>query len=291
MPFKDSTSDITKVTFKHTKKQIFAAYQQLLRQIQGSNAKQPGPKQQQQALNTLKGLSSAKITTQINELKTDLNTMLTSITNRMCTEISRFEQIQLAIEIKQRELEQIYQISSDLESLQSQIKDKTRKKQDLENEIINIQQQKTKQQEQLQYDLDMRQQKARHKFEVEMARLLTEKENIEQQMTARKNQIEAKEQFFASIEAQVNEFPRELEAAIENAVKENTQRIKLKNDYEKSLLQKDLESEKKILNTRIKALEKTIKDQARQIDNLTSQQVSAFATIQALTTKKDSQNH
>ena len=112
---------------------------------------------------------------------------------------------------------------------------------------------------------------ARDKFEDEKASALAEKEKIENEIKAFKNETEKdlscrekiiseKEAEFSLLQEQVNGFPEKLKAGISKAVKETTERLQIAHEYEKNLLEKQFEGERNVLKSRIESLEKTVQE-------------------------------
>ncbi len=66
----------------------------------------------------------------------------------------------------------------------------------------------------------------------------------------------------------VNLSPKEMETAINKAVKETTERLNLEAKNREELMKKEFIGEKNVLTTRIESLEKTAKEQSAQISGL-----------------------
>lgn len=150
--------------------------------------------------------------------------------------------------------------------------------------------------EEYRYAFEREQQLARDKFEDERAKLLAEKTQIEQQMKGLREQTEKelqererliaeREKEFESLQTQVQEFPKRLDAAVAAAVKDTTERIQHEAKYQQDLLHKEFEGQKNVLTARIQSLEKSVKEQADQIGKLSQQQESAYQKIQDVAVK------
>jgi len=175
-----------------------------------------------------------------------------------------------------------------------------KEKADRQADIKEQQEQEAKdrkrQKEEYQYAFEREQQLARDKFEDEKAKLLVEKQALENQMKAlkeqtekelseREKQINSREMELESLQAQVAEFPQKLEAGVDKVVEESTGRIELETRYQKDLMQKEFEGQCNVLTTRIQSLEKTVKEQNEQLSKLSTQQDAAYQKIQDVAVK------
>jgi len=153
-----------------------------------------------------------------------------------------------------------------------------------------------RQEEEYRYAFEREQQLARDKFEDEKSRLLTEKETIagqtqalkertEKELQEREQRLAEREGELESLQAQVGAFPKQLEATVDKAVKETTERLQLEAKYRQDLLQKDFEGEKNVLTSRIQSLEKSVREQSEQLTKLGQQQESAYQKVQDVAVK------
>lgn len=335
MPEPTKKIDDTKLSMKNTKQELLDAYHEMLQQLHEKEKAQLKPEQklkekkEEGVLKAVAGISADGVIQETNKLKQEIGGTLNKLSDRLAAEVDKFDQVQLAIEIKERELKEIYEIEKAAATLAALIETQRQEKLRFEEEMAHkqasltreieatkLQWQKEKvdhqaeikeQQEQedkdrkrkkeeYQYAFEREQQLARDKFEDEKAKLLVEKQALENQMKAlkeqtekelseREKQINSREKEFESLQAQVAEFPRKLEAAVAEAVQENTGRIELETRYQKDLLQKEFEGQRNVLTARIQSLEKTVKEQNEQIAKLSTQQDAAYQKIQDVAVK------
>ena len=78
----------------------------------------------------------------------------------------------------------------------------------------------------------------------------------------------------------MNAFPKELEGAIKEGIKETTERIRLEAKSREELLSKEFDGERNVLTTRIESLEKTAKEQSEHIARLSQQLEKAYQKVQ-----------
>jgi chromosome segregation ATPase len=335
MPAPKKKTDDMELSMKNTKQELLDAYHEMLQQLHEKEEAQLKPEQklkekkEESILKAVAGISADGVIQEINKLKQEIGGMLNKLADRLAAETNKFDQVQLAIEIKERELKEIYEIEKAAATLaaliETQRQEKLRFEEEMANkqasltreiEVTKLQWQKEKaehqaeikelqeqedkdrkrKKEEYEYAFEREQQLARDKFEDEKAKLLAEKQALENQMKAlkeqtekelseREKQINSREKELESLQAQVAEFPQKLETAVAKAVQENTERIELETKYQKDLLQKDFEGQRNVLTARIQSLEKTVKEQNEQIAKLSTQQDTAYQKIQDVAVK------
>lgn len=217
------------LSIKNTKQELLDAYRETLRQLQEQEKAQLKPEQklkerkEEGTLKAVAGISADGVIEETNKLKQEIGEMLNKLTDRLAAEVNKFDQVQLAIEIKERELKEIYEIEKAAATLaaliESQRQERLRfeeemagkqasltqeieatklqwqkEKADHEAQIKEQQEQEAKdrkrQKEEYQYAFEREKQLARDKFEDERAKLQAEKQILENQMKALKEQTE-----------------------------------------------------------------------------------------------------
>ena len=111
------------------------------------------------------------------------------------------------------------------------------------------------------------------------------REQSERDIVQKGLDLAQREEEFTTLQTQVKEFPQRLEAAVTEAIQENTERLEQAKRHQMELQENEWSGEKRVLQTRIQSLEKTIKRQREQITKLSKQQDTAYQTIQKLTLK------
>jgi len=247
-------NDSTEPTLKSTKQELLDAYQEVLGQMQEKEKAQLRPEQrvqerkEEKVLAAAKGLSADGVTQQANLLKHEVAKTLSELGERLAAEVNRFVQVQQAIQVKDRELKEIYDIERaagslaalieahrvEKEQLAAEIADERER---LTREIDTVRQQWTKeraerdakakeqqelearqrkrQEEEYRYAFERERQLARDKFEDEKAKLLAEKQSIEGQMKGLREQTEKalqeREQRIADQEAEFESLRAQVE--------------------------------------------------------------------------------
>jgi hypothetical protein len=322
-------------SLKSTKQQLLAAYNEMRQQLEEKDKTQLKPEQKVQERKEAQVLAVAKETTaegviqKINQLKQEMARTLSDLGDKLAAEVEKYDQVQEAIAIKEKELKEVFEIDRAAGTLAALIEAQHREKEEFEREMAEERQQledeiesmreqwkvekaehdalvkeqdtleakrRQREKEEYRYAFEREQQLARDKFEDEKAKLLAEKAQIEQQMKTlreqtekdlqeRERQVAEREKEFQSLQAQVQEFPKRLDAAVAAATKDTTERIQREAKYQQDLLHKDFEGQKNVLTARIQSLEKAVKEQADQLAKLSQQQEAAYQKVQDVAVK------
>ena len=105
------------------------------------------------------------------------------------------------------------------------------------------------------------------------------------ELDERENTVAEREQLMDGLQKKVDSFPAELENSINSAVTESKKVLTGHFSQKEALLLKGFEGEKNVLQAKITALESLVKDQAKQIDKLNSQQEKAYRQVQDIASK------
>lgn len=328
-------ADDSEPSLKSTKQQLLAAYNEMRQQLEEKDKTQLKPEQKVQERKEAQVLAVAKETTaegviqKINQLKQEMARTLSDLGDKLAAEVEKYDQVQEAIAIKEKELKEVFEIDRAAGTLAALIEAQHREKEEFEREMAEERQQledeiesmreqwkvekaehdalvkeqdtleakrRQREKEEYRYAFEREQQLARDKFEDEKAKLLAEKAQIEQQMKTlreqtekdlqeRERQVAEREKEFQSLQAQVQEFPKRLDAAVAAATKDTTERIQREAKYQQDLLHKDFEGQKNVLTARIQSLEKAVKEQADQLAKLSQQQEAAYQKVQDVAVK------
>jgi len=125
------------------------------------------------------------------------------------------------------------------------------------------------------YDLSLTRRKDRNAYEEEKTALKKalkeERETKMKELLEREAEIAAQEVEIAEVKARVKTFPIELEKTVENAEKKTIALIEKEMKQGAELLAKEIESEKRVYELKIKNLEDIMMKQALQIETSTKQ--------------------
>ena len=317
-----------KLSMTNTKKEMVDAYTALLRQLEEKERAALKPekkleeKKKSEVVTVATSLSTENVAKQINNLKLEINNALAQIADRLEREVQKFQSVQKAIEFKERDFQEVYEIERAAATLAALIEAENQKRLEFETEMAAKREQldrevktlrsewekekrdheaqirerdaeekksRERQKEDFAYGFEREQRLASDKFQEEKAMLEKElrqrKEEAEKALTERERDVTARESKLTELEDAVQRFPGERDTAVTRAVKEATERLKGEARNREELVQKEFEGERNVLTTRIGSLEKTVEQQNLQIAKLSQQIELAYQKVQDIALK------
>lgn len=255
--------------------------------------------------------STGDIVKGIATLKLSLVRSLEEIEEQLLASHKQLTTLQQAIEIQSKELTDLHEIKMNADSLAALIhaqKEKSisfdkemkersisfeqemaqkralwKKEQDefeLSRKEDEQQMKKSRQREEDEYSYqrDLTRQKERDQYSLEKEllekELISKRSALEQEFAAREAKIVNQEQEFQVLKQKAEQFPEELQKAIQDTTASVTERLTFKFDYEAKLAQKEVEGERKLLQQMIVALEAKVahlESQAKHLSDKTNQ--------------------
>jgi hypothetical protein len=317
-----------KLSMTSTKQEMMEAYQSLLKQMEEKREAELKPekkleeKRAKEIVQVAEALSAEGVAKEISNLKIEMGKELTQIADKLEEEVNKFNATQKAIALKEKELQELYEIEKSAMTLAALIETQNQKRQQFEAEMAarkeelnqEIQTQRAewakekeeyeaeikerdaaekkrreREKEEFEYSFKRQQQLTKDKFEDEKAKLGKEiqltRERMEGELTGRERIIAEKEAELNELRKKVSLFPKEMETAVAKAVKETTEKLNLEAKNREELLKKEFVGEKNVLTTRIESLEKTAKEQSAQITGLTQLLEKANQKVQEIAVK------
>jgi hypothetical protein len=317
-----------KLSTKTTKQEMLDAYNELAKQLQERDENELKPEKKieekkiKEVVEAADSLSSEGVVNGISSLKLEIGKMLTQISDRLEEEVNKFRGINKAIEIKEAELKEVYEIERSAATLAALIESQNQKhrefesemdkrKEDLNNETQAVKsvwekekkehdimskeredadiKSRKREREEYVYAFEREKQLAKDKFEDEKAKLEREtqlqKEQMEKELTEREKTIAENEDELNELRKKVGAFPKEMETDLNKAIKETTETIRKEAKNNEELLKKEIDGERNVLNTKIGSLEKTVKEQSDQINRLSQQLEKAYQKVQDIAVK------
>jgi hypothetical protein len=324
----EKKSQSKKLSLSSTKQEMLEAYNAVLKQLEAQREGELKPekrleeKKAKEVIQVADSLSSEGVSKEIGNLKMEMGKVLAQISDRLEDEIGKFRAVQGAIAVKEKELQELYEIEKSAMTLAALIESQNQKRQAFEAEMAEKKETLTQEIETLRGQRDQakkeyeeetkerdsaekkrrdrekedydyafkREQKlAKDKFEDEKAKLekeiQTKKDQMESELKAREKVIVEREEELNELRKKVSAFPKEMETAVNKVVKETTDRLNLEAKNREELLKRDSLGEKNVLTTRIESLEKLAKEQGEQIARLTQQLEKAYQQVQDIAVK------
>ena len=127
------------INVKSTKNEILAAYEELIKKVREKKTDEPKKIQEQQKQETIVKntvtLSHEGIVKDISGLKVSLSSSLDKLNENYLAEFRKFEELQQAIQIEKRQLEDLYQLSANTDSLSAMLLAQKEKKEQFEHDM------------------------------------------------------------------------------------------------------------------------------------------------------------
>ncbi len=279
-------------------------------------------KRAEEAVKAATAVQPEGIDREIGLLKSEIGKLLADVSERLATESARFRNIQKAAETKEVELRELYGIEKSAVSLAALIEAQNQKRSDFEVQMAREREElqdeidskraaweeekraheaevrerdaaekkaQDRAREDFSYNFKREQQAIKDKLADEKAALEKEiklrRETAEKDLAEREKAVAEKERELADLRAKAVAFPKELETAVNQAIKETGDRLKLEAKNREDLLTKQFEGERNVLATKNDAVEKTNKDLVTANARLAQQLEAAYQKVQEIAEK------
>ena len=317
-----------KLSLSNTKQEMLEAYNSILKQLEAQREAELKPekkieeKKAKEVIQVAESLSTEGVAKEISNLKIEASKTLAQISDRLEEEIAKFRAVQNAIVLKEKELQEVYEIEKSAVTLAALIESQNQKRQQFESEMaekkeslgqeietlraerergkndyeaeikerdIAEKKRRDREKEEYEYSFKREQKLAKDKFEDEKAKLEKEiqikKEQMQSELKEREKVVVEKEGELNELRKKVNAFPKELETTVAKAIKETTDRLNLEAKNREELVKKEFIGERNVLTTRIESLEKIVKEQSEQIAKFSQQLEKAYQQVQDIAVK------
>lgn len=316
--------NVPEVSMSNTKKEILAAYDELVAKLRLQREQKLDAQEQirektvEKAVAVAESLSADQVAKEIGELKARIGGLLGEVSDRLEDEVRKFDSLRKAIEAKGAQLQEIYGIEREAGTLAALVEAQKAKREEYEaqfevrkaqleeeirrtkeeweketqqhaNEIAerNVEEKRTRQREkeEFEYEFERQKRQARDQFEEEQHKLEREIESRREELTRKEQEVAGREGELQELRSRVERFPEELNQAVARAAQEKADQLQVEAKVQQELLKKEFEGERKVLETRIESLEKTIKEQAQLIARLSTSQDKAYQQVQDIAVK------
>jgi len=314
------------ISSKSTKSEILQAYNEILGKIQ--QEKTPDRMLERKSVEEKKIVKEAtqnsieRIVKDIAEIKLEVGKALDSLEGRLITEFKKLSELQKAIEIEKKELEEIHEIKVNADSLAALLQAHKEKKSQFEKETeekrlafetemiqkrlqwkkeqedyelskkerdVRIKKEREREEEEYTYALKLKRKKDNDGYEEKKTamekELADKKATVEKELSEREILLSTREKEFEDLKSEVAEFPKRIEKAIKDTEQSVAQRLESQYKHEADLAAKEIEGEGKLNNQIISALETKIKEQEAYIRQLTQKADDAGKQVQNIAIK------
>src|SRR3989304_8945262 len=130
-----------KLTLSNTKQEMLEAYQSVSKQLEAQREAELKPekrleeKKAKEVIQVAESLSSEGVAREIGNLKIETSKTLAQISDRLEEEVNKFRAIQSAIVLKEKELQELYEIERSAVTLAALIESQNQKRESFESEM------------------------------------------------------------------------------------------------------------------------------------------------------------
>ena len=257
-----------KLSLSNTKQEMLEAYNVVLKQLEAQREAEMKPekrieeKKAKEVIQIAESLSTEGVAKEISNLKIEASKTLAQISDRLEEEVNKFRAIQSAILLKEKELQELYEIEKSAVTLAALIESQNLKRQQFESEMsekkdilnqdietLRAEREKEKgdyeeekkerdtaekkrrdrEKEEYEYSFKREQKLAKDKFEDEKAKLekdiQVKKEQMENELKGREKVITEREEELSELRKKVAAFPKEMEAAVSKSYQRDNRKV------------------------------------------------------------------
>jgi hypothetical protein len=249
-------------------------------------------------LDAINDLKPSDVVEEIGNLQNTLQSTLAGLSAQISSKVEQMRTVDEAIQIKETELTELYDIEREAMSLEDMkakhtsekeawLKEAERRNDEWEQEEAEMERKFQRMQEEHNYTNARQIKQSQDDFNAETTRRRRDEEmrqdSLERQWKDRENELVIKEQKLAEIQTEINGFNDKLKSEISKAEAIVTNRLKKEYEHQMAILQKDIDAERNLHDTKISALDDTILNLNNQINDLQIQLSAARADVKEVT--------
>lgn len=286
-----------------SKNEVFAAYHELLQKLKETK-KAPSIVEEKVIEEkkhvveiAVKETITDDLAIHLKNLKHSLNASLDEIETKLLAEKTKFANLEEAIAIQTKELNDLYEIKPTADTLAALLMAHKERSAALEHDIMQkkrawkkeqeefetayrnqqaqIKKEQLREEEEYNYRRDLLRQKEQDQYEANKRNMENEltirRLQVEEELRMREAKIVAREYEFDQLKEKIEQFPEEIQRVIAETERNISDKLRIKFEYEAKLMEKDFENERKAHQQAIAAYE-------AQIDHLKSSNYS-FKTL------------
>lgn len=317
-----SAQSIPEISTKSTKDQILAAYNDVVELLEEKQVQSPLEEKKKGDEKAIIHKSSQTsldgIVSHLATLKINLTKQIDILSENLLEEFHKLSELQQAIAIEQKHLQELYEIKETTHSLSAlmliqneeiekfelkmqetrdqflkEMEDKKilweKKQTDLEMNYAEtkekLEKQRKREEEEYKYNLELTRRQDAQAYKLKQEALEKTLEDKRQDLAQKEALIESRLVEIESLKEKVQKFPEELTREMERTTKEVTERLAAQHNFAVTLKEKEIEGEKKLYLQTIASLEAKVKGQDALISQLTQKAHEATDQVQAIACK------
>jgi len=276
---KKDTETIPEITTTNTKKEIFDAYTKLVEMYESKAQQELDPEKIKETKRTTENvqiadnLAKSGLIPGINSLKQEIAKMLTDLSEKLENETDKYKKIKDAIEIKNTELKELYEIEKNAHSLAALINAQNEKKLQFE---ANMKLQKQ------QFDCEMTEKNEKLQNEIEETRKQWKIEQKQHEVSVKERDTELKKLREREQEEYLYEFNRQKQLSLNtlNDEKETAAKLlteqKVKQEQAFTTIKANLDERQKVIAEKEKTVtesEQKVAGHAKELENTVNKSV------------------
>jgi len=263
-------------------------------------------------------IASSDLDMKIDILKSDITKSLSDVSEKVRNEAEKYKKLQAAVQVREKELSEIYEVEKAASSLAALIESQIRIREEFEKEMETsriewekekeirdntlqeekAEEEKTRKRQKDEFDYSFKREceLRKNKFNDEMVKIEKEfqirKEDFERNiaereklLAARESAMAEKEKIMDDLQTRVSGIEDETANAVAKAVKESTEKLKLEFSSKEALIVKSFEGERNVLLTKIESLDSVVVSQKQQVEILQKKTEDAYAKVQDIAVK------
>jgi hypothetical protein len=312
----------TKSTKNEILEAYHAALKKLEEQKQASRREEKARVEKKEIVAEAHGNTIEGIVKSLAELKLAIGKSLDELESQLLSESRRLAMMRQAVEIESKNLEEIHQIHAEANSLAALLEAQKDKKRNFEADIEmktaafetemtqkrqqwkkeqeeferarkerdeQVKKERTREEEEYTYSLKLTRKKDEDEYLSRKAALEKELEekrtNLEKSWVERESTLAAREQELGDLRNRSEAFPMELEKSAKEAEARIAAKLKIDHQFEKQILIKEAEADRRLKEQMIASLEAKIKNQEELIQQLSRKADEAGLSVQNIALK------
>ena len=260
---------------------------------------------------SVRGISVDGVVQRLSSIGLEISKSLADLSEKLVQEVDQLARVREAVALETKELERLHKIDVAATALDQLIQDHRTQQAQLEAEIAaqreaweteeqeraaaekeyedSLKKQRQREMEEFEYKKALERKKAQDKYDEEI-RLLDKKnkekqETLEKSWLQRETSIKEKEEEWARLKKEVDEFPTRLKREIDKVVADAVKSAEDKLQQQMVLIKKDGETEKRVAELQIQSLQNTLARQTAEVDVLHKQLDEAKRQVQDIAVK------
>lgn len=267
--------------------------------------------QEKELIDSVKDVSSEEMVRKFADLQIEIAKMLGNLSEKIVGEIQNLIKIREVIALEKKELSNLHKTDIALAALDGLVESYELKRTEFEEEIEteraaweaekekteaqtkeyaeNLLKTRKREAEEFEYKRNLERSKAQDKYEAELSQ--RDKQNREKQEALektwklREEALKIQEEEVISLRKMAESFSSKLKEETDKAVAETERKVAQKLQQEIVVLKKDIETEKRLSDLKIKTLEETVARQLQQITLMQTQVDEAKKQVQDIAVK------